>query len=164
MKTKAFKSCLCIVLCLLCLVLTGCQVKETDTGEELVKEFLTEYFSFNKNSRAQELNSLAEKDSLEEYGEAYDRYYDAFVVFVTENCIETMKKNREPYIYDKMAAENKLSVVPEVLTEAAGENTYTFEISFVSQEAGELFESPVRGTVTVSQEDDGSIKVNSIVY
>jgi hypothetical protein len=181
MKKKLYYS-VFLLLVMLCFGIVGCTKTDTneiteEQKEEAAETFLNEFFSFNQEGRYDALSeALADIDTTgasgtetegvqsitEETQRIYEDYYRAFADVATDNCVENMLSNRMLVKYDSLAAEQGIECkIANVECKSSDENSYTFEISFQSDEANELFHAPMKGRVTI-ESADGKVLVDSI--
>lgn len=153
------KICLLIAFTL-CFSMIGCTSdtqKQTELSkeekEEVISDFLVEFFNFNCNGRYDTLiqamendNSLVDVNTGEEgiapitqvQEQALETYYEYLTSYVTAECLETMQANRLPVQLDKFTKEKGIEASIDYieLTEY-DENTYSYRVYF--EEAGEAY-------------------------
>lgn len=149
MKVKYILLIIPLILSLI-FISTGCSAFSANKkAEEVTVAFLTEFFSINKNDRYRSFSESTE--DIEKSKEIYDDYYLPFNTLASQKCIETMKANRLPFKYDGLAFDNNLSAsISNLKIELVRENVYSYEITFNSVEANELFKAPLKGKITLS--------------
>lgn len=149
MNTKKRSFVISLILSLVFL-LTGCSAFSSNKkAEGVALDFLTEFFTFNKDNRSHTFADVAEDIESDQKG--YDDYFLPFEDIASQKCIETMYLNREPFKYDTLAFENDLTVsINDIKTELLRENVYAFEITFNSAKANEIFKAPIEGEITLS--------------
>ena len=146
-----------MTLMLFALLFTACLNNDSVSEEDVVKNFLHEFFSINSLDRYEKLMELTiASDSSPktpggvselpmEIQQAYEDYYLPFENYASDSCIAEMKASRLPIKYDALFAEYAAKV--EVLLKA-------------DQNLEEI-QSPVRGKVT-TRDVDGETLVDSI--
>lgn len=150
MKKKWFKFHTLLWIMILGFVFVGCTQSKENTiteadKEELVENFLNEFFSFNNNERYE------------------NNDYAYLWEITTTECADKMQANRMPYKYDKLVVENGLTVeVENIEYEKVDENVYSFVITFKTNQTTDYFSTPVNGQVVVDV-IDGEAFISSIV-
>ena len=93
-------------------------------AEQNAESFLKEFFSFNKDDRRTLLGDI---ESVDEQGlqGAVTAYYNAFVPYTEQACIEEMASQRIPLKYDRMCGDWIVSVkAKEVSLEEGGSEVF----------------------------------------
>lgn len=128
-------------------------------AEQNAEIFLKEFFSFNKDDRRA---LLADAESTDEQMlDAVEAYYDVFLPYTEEACIEEMTGQRIPLKYDRMCGEWIVSVkagevsLEEGGSEVFGDGTvYDYTVVLEKEEYNtdtiELFD--INGQITVDAE------------
>lgn len=150
MRKKYFKLFTLLWIMILAFVFVGCTQSKENTiteadKEEIVENFLNEFFSFNNNGRYE------------------NNDYAYLWEITTAECADKMQANRMPYKYDKLVAENELIVeVENIEYEKIDENVYSFVITFKKNQTMDYFSTPANGQVIVDV-IDGEVLISSIV-
>ena len=163
-----------MTLMLVSFLFTACLNNDSVLKEDVVKNFLHEFFSINSLDRYEKLMELtiASDSSPKTTGgvselpmeiqQAYEDYYLPFENYASDSCIAEMKASRLPIKYDALFAEyaakvevHKIKIVP------VNENSYDFEVLLKADQNLEEIQSPVRGKVT-TRDVDGETLVDSI--
>lgn len=140
-----------IIVILTCAILvTSCnQSINTAVKEEVVTNFLNEFFSFNKDNRYKTISDTS--NDISSLEKSISNYYNAFDDFASQQCIETMTANRLPIKYDLMVYEKNLSlIICDVIIHEVRENVFSFEIIFDSQYDNEFKNIPRCGEVKIA--------------
>lgn len=129
-------------------------------AEQNAETFLKEFFSFNKDDRRA---LFADTESAEEQAlqDAVTVYYDAFLPYTEQACIEEMASQRIPLKYDRMCGDWIVSVkakkvsLEESGAESFGDGTvYDYTVLLEKEEHNtdtiELFD--IEGQITVDAE------------
>ncbi len=149
------------ILVLLCFGLISCELSKERTDPEEAKmqmmdEFLTEVFQFNNRQRYDKLMASSQAANDEEaLGQALQEYYQPFLRFVTEDCLNTMQRNRFPSKYDELIVEQGIATrIQDIRYEALDENTYAFEITYETAEIDEVFQTPLKGRISLESAEE----------
>ena len=129
-------------------------------AEQNAESFLKEFFSFNKDDRRTLLGDVESADEQGLQG-AVTAYYNAFVPYTEQACIEEMASQRIPLKYDRMCGDWIVSVkakevsLEEDGSEAFGDGTvYDYIVLLEKEEYNtdtiELFD--INGQITVDSE------------
>lgn len=180
-----------LAITLLCLIMTGCTLNSQDDvadslqeqievseeeKQDVVSEFLVEFFNFNCNGRydtfmetVENDDSLVDIDADEEgimpitqvQEKALETYYQDLAPYVTEECLDTMQANRLPVQLDKFTKEKGIEAsVDYIELTKYDDNSYLYRVYF--QENGDAyFEDGLAGQVSY-EIVDGEIKVSVI--
>ncbi len=164
-----------VTLMIISLSLTACLNSDSASEEEVVKNFLHEFFSINgrgRYDRLMEITTTSASGSTTSEGvselpvdiqQAYEDYYLPFADTASESCIASMQASRLPVKYDAFFAEYAAKVELDKITlVAVNENSYNFEVLLKADQDLEQMQSPVKGKLTIS-EVDGQILVDSIL-
>ena len=151
--------CLLIAI-IVCFCMIGCTSDAQEQREnfevdkqEVITDFLVEFFNFNCNGRYDTLMGAIENDdslvdvNTGEEGiapitqvqeQALETYYEYLTPCVTEECLETMQANRLPVQLDKFTKEKGIEASIDYieLTEY-DENTYSYRVHF--EEIGDAY-------------------------
>lgn len=166
--------CFCMISC------TSDEQNQTEISkeekQEVLTDFLVEFFNFNCNGRYDTLMQAMENDdslvdvNTGEEGivpitqvqeQALETYYAYLMPYVTEECLDTMQANRLPVQLDKFTKEKGIEASVDYieLTEY-DENTYSYRVYF--EETGEAyFTDGLAGQVSYEIVGD-EVKVSAI--
>lgn len=129
-------------------------------AEQNAEAFLKEFFSFNKDDRRALFADTANEDG-QALQDAVAAYYDAFLPYTEQACIEEMARQRIPLKYDWMCGDWIISVKAREVTleeggsEVFGDGTvYDYTVLLEKEEYNtdtiELFD--IGGQITVDAE------------
>lgn len=131
------------------LLLTGCTDRRGAQAD--VKEaFLTAYFTMDGGGRYSRL----EENGLTQEG--IEEYYQELEKLTTEEFLNALQAKREPYSFDKFAAENGIGAKPTaILLAPYGEekNVYTYSVTLEVDREGQTAETKAEGQITVEERD-----------
>ncbi len=163
-----------MTLMLVSFLLTACLNNDSVLKEDVVKNFLHEFFSINSRGRYDKLMdiTIASDSSSTTTGgiselpvdilQAYEDYYLPFEDYASESCIAGMKASRLPVKYDALFAEYAAKVeVYKITLVSVNENSYDFEVFLKADQDLEEIQSPVKGKVGTT-DVDGETLVDSI--
>lgn len=93
-------------------------------AEQNAEIFLKEFFSFNKDKRRALFADTANEDG-QALQDAVAAYYDAFLPYTEQTCIEEMAGQRIPLKYDRMCGDRVISIkAKEVSLEESGAEVF----------------------------------------
>ena len=149
---------------------TACLNNESVLEEDVVKNFLHEFFSINSLGRydkLMELTTTSNSGSTTSGGvselpvdiqQAYEDYYLPFADTASESCIASMQASRLPVKYDAFFAEYAAKVELDKITlVAVNENSYNFEVLLKADQDLEQMQSPVKGKLTTTNVDGDTL-------
>ena len=140
-----------VLFLLAAFLLTACGSEERAETRDLREAFVEMFFTSDYQNRYSSMSQ--EADWSEEY-------YQDFSEAATQECLEQMIANREPFKYDKLAEENgeKITVESVSFSVYDQENkVYTFEAVLKGDAGGKTYQ--VSGQITL-QEEEGKEKVS----
>ena len=179
MKTIIEKSKVISLLFVLATVtlMSGCGKTENlqASSKEIAEQFLNEFFTsdfegrcsdFLKNVNAelyQDIENMNTEEVNKYYDKCYDKYYDTFSDCTTQECIETMARNRIPLKYDRIAMEKDMQVkVSDISVELDKEGYAEYEVLLESKKDDETIKGKAVGQITV--QDEKSLKKVTSFY
>ena len=140
-----------VLFLLAAFLLTACGSEERAETRDVKEAFVEMFFTSDYQNRYSSMSQ--EADWSEEY-------YQDFSEAATQECLEQMIANREPFKYDKLAEENgeKITVESVSFSVYDQENkVYTFEAVLKGDAGGKTYQ--VSGQITL-QEEEGKEKVS----
>ena len=143
-----------VLFLLAAFLLTACGSEERAETRDMKEAFVEMFFTSDYQNRYSSMSQ--EADWAEEY-------YQDFSEVVTQECLEQMIANREPFKYDKLAEENgeKITVESVSFSVYDQENkVYTFE-AVLKSTGGASKTCQVSGQITL-QEEEGKEKVSHL--
>lgn len=140
--------------------------------EQCAERFLRECFTINKDDRFNLLEQSTEEalpqltassDVIQSIpSEIYETYYHDLENMVTETCLNSLKADRIPGSYDQLVVNAGLTAqIDTIELTPAGDNAYTFEITYDSDAVNTLLNAPITGQVTL-QEENGTVLVAAL--
>lgn len=157
---------LCAALVSLLVLSTSCQTLSSHpkTAEEASREFLTDYFSFNKDDRGSKLlEKMPEVESEEDsqkLEKLYTETYPGISETATEDCVRVLMTNREPFKYDELMVKKGITAsIDQIELEAYDETTFNFSVSMKGDD--QVFKNPFNGQLLLEKGEDGAYKVKS---
>ena len=156
-----------IIVMLLCgallLGLCACGgVKKKNT--ELIKSFLTEYYTLNKDDRFRSFSDAVATDPSDAV-KPFKEYY-GYAGDLTEKFLDYMLSSRLSTKYDRLAQEKGLTVTVEsVELKETGDGEYEYTLKLTMNDGSSSKEYEALGKVRLSDDDEPKIKeltVNSI--
>ena len=140
--------------------------------ENRAEQFLRECFTLNKDDRFHLLEQSTEEalpqltansDVIQSIpAEIYETYYQSLKKMTTETCLNSLEANRIPGSFDQLVVNAGLTAqIDTIQLTPAGDNAYTFEITYDSDAVNTLLNAPITGQVTV-QEENGTVLVAAL--
>ena len=144
---------MCALFLLAAFLLTACGSEERAEARDVREAFVEMFFTSDYQNRYSSMSQ--EADWAEEY-------YQDFSEVATQECLEHMIANREPFKYDKLAEENgeKITVESVFFSVYDQENKDTFE-ALLKSTGGASKTCQVSGQITL-QEEEGKEKVSHL--
>ncbi|HIW80934.1 MAG TPA: hypothetical protein H9742_05290 [Candidatus Acetatifactor stercoripullorum] len=142
---------MCALFLLAAFLLTACGSEERAEARDVREAFVEMFFTSDYQNRYSAMSQ--EADWAEEY-------YQDFSEAATQECLEQMAANREPFKYDRLAEEKgeKITVESVSFSVYDQENkVYTFEAVLKSDAGGKTYQA--NGQITL-QEEEGKEKVS----
>ena len=119
-----------------------------------MEEFLTEFFTLNKDDRFTKYNEAMADEKTAEKGS--EEYFKAFDSMATDNCFDIMTRDRIPSKYEELAADNYDSVeVSKIDLEVYQDNTYTYKVTLDLIKGKDKTETTISGQIGI--DDDQKI-------
>ena len=162
---------LVVVFLLLSVLFVACS-NTTIQKEDRAEQFLRECFTINKDHRFDALEKATEEalpqltansNEIQSIpAEIYETYYQNLKKMATEICLDSLEANRIPGSFDQLVVNAGLTAqIDTIKLTPAGDNAYTLEITYDSDDVNTLLSAPITGQVTV-QEENGTVLVAAL--
>lgn len=145
---------------LCCILLIACGKTQTQIESAQIEQFIRLVFTSNVDGRY-EVICNADMSDEDELNKVSEEYYKPFEKMVTVECLDIMKANRIPLVYDKMAMEQNAEItVSKITITKKEEGIYSFAVVLCIARDGEEFEENRTGTIQTVIVDD-QFQINS---
>lgn len=143
-----------VLAVLLALILGACGQEGQEetparTREETAKEFLTEFFTADRNQRYQ----IFQTQSQEDLQKAAEEYYSGLAEFTSEECLSLMISNRDLARYDSLYEDEAVSVEEISLGEFDQDGNTSFTVNILAGDTAAEYQ----GQLTVTESEGGAL-------